>query len=177
MQLLSDEKIKWVPYCREEKICELFPLDVWHRIVHDIDSDIEWADFLEKSLIVKCYILKLCSNDQSIAFLYIMQENLAGTIVSVHGGVWGSPLLHFRGYILMLKHLLEQGLKVRTYCNISNTAAIRFDRSVGFVPYRYTEDEVFMWISEKRLKNNKLYKRFYPNELFVCQGDANSKSV
>ena len=160
---IADGIVKWVPYSREEIICGRYSLDDWHKAVHDIDSDIEWADFLEKSLIVKCYILKLCSNDQSIAFLYIMQENLAGTIVSVHGGVWGSPLLHFRGYILMLKHLLEQGLKVRTYCNISNTAAIRFDRSVGFVPYRYTEDEVFMWISEKRLKNSKLYKRFYPN--------------
>ena len=161
--IISDSYVKWIPYCREEKICELFPLDVWHRIVHDIDSDEEWANFLEKSQFVKCYVLKQCSNNESIAFIYTMQEDFKGTIVSVHGGVWGSPLLHFRGYILMLKHLLEQGLKVRTYCNISNTAAIRFDRSVGFVPYRYTEDEVFMWISEKRLKNSKLYKRFYPN--------------
>ena len=63
----------------------------------------------------------------------------------------------------MLKYLLEQGLKVRTYCNVSNSAAIRFVRSVGFVPYRYTKDEVFMWITENRLKGTELYKHFYPN--------------
>ena len=61
----------------------------------------------------------------------------------------------------MIKHLLEQGYKVRTYCQLSNPAAIRFDKSVGFVPYRYTEEEIFMWISRKRLENSKLYKRFY----------------
>ena len=163
MPVLSDGVIKWVAYHREDKVYERFSLDDWHKAVHDIDSDKGWADFLEKSLIVKCYILKLCSNDQSIAFLYIMQENFAGTVVSVHGGAWGNPIMHYRGYILMLKHLLSQGIKVRTYCQLSNTVAIRFDRSVGFVPYRYTEDEVFMWISGKRLKNSKLYKRFYPN--------------
>ena len=161
MQLLSDGVIKWIPYSREERICERFPLDVWHRIVHDIDSDEEWGNFLEKSQFVKCYILRQCSNNESIAFIYTMQENFKGTIVSIHGGVWGSPLLHFRGYILMLKNLLEQNLKVRTYCNKLNSAAIRFDKSVGFVPYRYTENEVFMWITEKRLKGTKLYKRFY----------------
>lgn len=161
MQALSDGLIKWEPFSREEKICERFPLDVWHQIVHDVDSDEEWGNFLEKSQFVKCYILRQCSNNESIAFIYTMQENFKGTIVSIHGGVWGSPLLHFRGYILMLKNLLEQDLKVRTYCNKSNSAAIRFDKSVGFVPYRYTENEVFMWITEKRLKGTKLYKRYY----------------
>ena len=161
MQALSDGLIKWEPFSREEKICERFPLDVWHQIVHDVDSDEEWGNFLEKSQFVKCYILRKCSNNESIAFIYTMQENFKGTIVSIHGGVWGSPLLHFRGYILMLKNLLEQDLKVRTYCNKSNSAAIRFDKSVGFVPYRYTENEVFMWITEKRLKGTKLYKRYY----------------
>ena len=161
MQALSDGLITWEPFSREEKICERFPLDVWHQIVHDVDSDEEWGNFLEKSQFVKCYILRKCSNNESIAFIYTMQENFKGTIVSIHGGVWGSPLLHFRGYILMLKNLIEQDLKVRTYCNKSNSAAIRFDKSVGFVPYRYTENEVFMWITEKRLKGTKLYKRYY----------------
>lgn len=78
-----------------------------------------------------------------------------------HGGGWEKPLLYYRGYILMLQHLLEQGIKVRTYCSLSNIAAIRFDRSVGFVPYKYTDNEVFMWINTKRLKSSKLYKYFY----------------
>ena len=158
---ISDGIIKWVPYHREEKICERYSLDDWHSAVHDIDSDEEWADFLEESLIVKCYILKLCSNDRSIAFVYTIQEDFAGKVLSIHGGGWENPLMYYRGYILMIRHLLDQGYKVRTYCQLSNDAAIRFDRSVGFVPYRYTDEEIFMWISRKRLENSKLYKRFY----------------
>ena len=159
--MITDNLIKWIPYRREEKICERYSLDDWHSAVHDIDSDEEWADFLEESLIVKCYILKLCSNDKSIAFVYTIQEDFTGKVLSIHGGGWENPLMYYRGYILMIKHLLDQGHKVRTYCQLSNAAAIRFDRSVGFVPYRYTEEEIFMWISRKRLENSKLYKRFY----------------
>lgn len=159
--IIADNIIKWIPYHREEKICERYSLDDWHSAVHDIDSDEEWANFLEESLIVKCYVLKLCSNDKSIAFVYTIQEDFAGKVQSIHGGGWENPLMYYRGYILMIKHLLDQGHKVRTYCQLSNAAAIRFDKSVGFVPYRYTEEEIFMWISRKRLENSKLYKRFY----------------
>lgn len=159
---ISDDYVKWVSYREEEKICERFSLDQWHCAVHDIDSDKEWAIFLSESWIVKCYVLKLCSNEKSLAFLYTMQEDSQGNVLSVHGGGWENPLMYYRGYILMIKYLLDQGLKVRTYCQLSNPSAIRFSRSVGFVPYRYTEEEVFMWISEKRLKSSKLYKRFYP---------------
>ena len=161
MLSLYNELIKWVSYNRNEKICERYSLNDWHKAVHDIDSDEQWANFLEKSLIVKCYILKLCSNDTSIAFLYTMQEDFSGKVVSVHGGGWENPLMYYRGYVLMLKYLLKKGLKVRTYCQLSNPKAIRFSRSVGFVPYRYSEEEVFMWINEKRLRNSKIYKRFY----------------
>lgn len=158
---IEDDIIKWVAYTKDEKICERYPLDVWHQAVHDIDSDEEWADFLSESKVVRCYVLKLCCNGKSIAFTYIMQEDFDGKIVSIHGGGWENPLMYYRGYILMLKYLLDQGLKVRTYCQRSNPSAIRFSRSVGFVPYRCSEDEVFMWISDKRLKSSKLYKRFY----------------
>jgi hypothetical protein len=159
--IVSDNTIKWVTYSKEEKICQRYPLDVWHQVVHDIDSDEEWACFLSGSVIVSCYILKLCSNDRSIAFVYTMQEDIEGKVVSIHGGGWENPIMYYRGYLLIIKHLLHQGLQVRTYCRLSNPTAIRFSRSVGFVPYRYTEDEVFMWISSKRLMDSKLYNRFY----------------
>jgi hypothetical protein len=158
---IEDNIIKWVAYTKDEKICERYPLDVWHQAVHDIDSDEEWEGFLSESSIVKCYVLKLCSNEKSIAFVYTMQEDFDGKIVSIHGGGWENPLMYYRGYILMIKYLLDQGLKVRTYCQLSNPSAIRFSRSVGFVPYRYTSEEVFMWINHKRLMSTKLYKRFY----------------
>ena len=117
---------------------------MWHKAVRNIDSDKEFADFMEDVTSVKCYILKELSSNKSIAFLYTLQEDIAGKVVSVHGGGWENPIMYYRGYILMIKHLLQKGLKVRTYCQLSNSAAIRFSRSVGFVPYRYTEDEVFM---------------------------------
>lgn len=161
LSLITDNIIKWVPYAKDEKICGRYSLNDWHKAVHDIDSDEEWGNFLAESLIVKCYVLKMCVNDKSIAFLYTKQEDFNGKVFSVHGGGWENPLMYYRGYILMIKYLLDQGLKVRTYCQLSNPSAIRFSRSVGFVPYRYSEEEVFMWISIKRLMNSKLYKRFY----------------
>lgn len=159
--MIDDGVIKWVPYNREEKICARYSIDVWHRAVHDIDSDEEWASFLEDAIIVDCWVLKLYSNDKTIAFLYTKREDYKGKVFSVHGGGWENPLMYYRGYILMIKYLLDQGLKVRTYCQLSNPSAIRFSRSVGFVPYRYTSEEVFMWINHKRLMSTKLYKRFY----------------
>lgn len=159
--VISDGRVKWVSYIKEDKICARYPLSDWHRAVHDIDSDEEWAELLAESYIVRCYILKLCSNDKSIAFLYTKQEDFVGKVYSVHGGGWENPLMYYRGYILMIKYLLDQGLKVRTYCQLSNPAAIRFSKSVGFMPYRYSSEEVFMWINHKRLTSTKLYKRFY----------------
>ena len=161
--MISDGKIGWVPYTRDEIICGRYPIDLWHKAVHNIDSDKEFADFMEDVTSVKCYILKELSNNKSIAFLYTLQEDIAGKVVSVHGGGWENPIMYYRGYILMIKHLLYQGLKVRTYCQLSNSAAIRFSRSVGFVPYRYTEDEVFMWINSDKLTKTKLFRRFYPS--------------
>lgn len=162
---IDDQTIKWVAYTKDEKICGRYSLDEWHRVVHDVDSDEEWANFLSESTVVMCYILKLCSNDKSIAFVYTMQEDIDGKVISIHGGGWENPLMYYRGYILMIKHLLDKGLKVRTYCQLSNPSAIRFSRSVGFVPYRYSSEEVFMWINHRRLTSTKLYRRFYPNQV------------
>lgn len=159
--MIADNKVYWVTYSRDEIICERYPINVWHRAVHNVDSDEEFANLLDGTKYVKCYVLKLISNDKSIAFVYTLQEDSAGKVVSIHGGGWENPIMYYRGYILMIKYLIDQGLKVRTYCQLSNPAAIRFSRSVGFMPYRYTSEEVFMWINHKRLTSTKLYKRFY----------------
>ena len=162
--VIGDSFVIWESYHKDIHLCDRFSVEQWEQIAGDIKSDEEWAGFVERYVnSVKCWILKNRATDNPIAFVYLFNEEGDWQKVSIHGGAWGSPLLHFRGYILMLKYLLSQDIKVRTYCNTSNAVAIRFDKSVGFVPYRYTEDEVFMWISEKRLKNSKLYKRFYPN--------------
>ena len=61
---------------------------------------------------------------------------------------------------MIIEALLNCNLKVRTKCALANITAIRFNRSVGFVPYRYTDTSVYLWINEKRLKGSVMYKRF-----------------
>lgn len=159
---IEDAIIRWNPYTKKEKICARFSSEEWHCIASDIHSDEEWGDFLmEYPDFVRCYVLKRKKDGHPIGFVYIMREYDDKNVLSIHGGGWENPLMHYRGYILMLKYLLEQGFKVRTYCQLSNSAAIRFDRSVGFIPYRYTEEKVYMWLSKYSLQRSKVYRHFY----------------
>ena len=160
--VIEDSFVVWEPYHKDDHLCDRFSVEQWKQIAGDIKSDTEWGEFVGRYVnSIQCWVLKNRATNHPIAFVYLFNEEGYWEKVSIHGGGWEKPLLYYRGYILMLQHLLEQGIKVRTYCNISNLAAIRFDRSVGFVPYRYTANEVYMWISEKTLKKTKLYKRFY----------------
>ena len=156
---LTDGTIKWKIYSGEN-ILDRFSVNDWKQIASDISSHDEWVEFIAKYLeIVKCYVLEECATSSEIAFVYLYRED--SNSVSIHGGGWKNPILYYRGYVLILRCLLEKNIKVRTSCRLSNPAAIRFSRSVGFVPYRYMNDVVHMWISEKRLKSSKLYRRFY----------------
>ena len=156
---ITDGTIKWKIYSGEN-ILDRFSVNDWKQIASDILSHDEWVEFVAKyPEIVRCYVLEECSTSSDIAFVYLYREGL--NIVSIHGGGWENPILYYRGYVLILRCLLEKNIKVRTSCRLSNPAAIRFSRSVGFVPYRYMNDVVHMWISEKRLKSSKLYRRFY----------------
>ncbi len=160
--VIEDSFVIWEPYHKDIHLCDRFSVEQWNQIAGDIKSDVEWGEFVGRYVnSVQCWILKNRATNHPIAFVYLFNEEGYWEKVSIHGGGWEKPLLYYRGYILMLQHLLEQGIKVRTYCSLSNIAAIRFDRSVGFMPYRYTKNEVYMWISEKTLKKTNLYKRFY----------------
>lgn len=162
LELIENSFIRWESYLKGDIICDRFPLNKWYQIAGDIHSDKEWEDFVSNyPNSVKCWVLKINTNNLPIAFIYLYNEDYIWGKVSIHGGGWQFPLLYYHGYVLMLKYLLEIGVKVRTSCQLNNPAAIRFSRSVGFVPYRYSESEIFMWISENRLKSSKLYKRFY----------------
>ena len=160
--VIEDSFVIWEPYHKDIHLCDRFSVEQWHQIAGDIKSDVEWAEFVGRYVnSVQCWVLKNRATNHPIAFVYLFNEEGYWEKVSIHGGGWEKPLLYFRGYILMLQHLLRQGIKVRTNCSLSNIAAIRFDRSVGFVPYKFTDNEVFMWINTKRLKSSKLYKYFY----------------
>lgn len=161
--LVADTIVKWRPYRTSDIVCDKFPLDDWYQIAGDISSDKEWGEFvINYNNTVKCWVLqRILINEEIIAMIYIFNEDGKWQKVSIHGGGWKYPILYYRGYILMLKHLLDKNIKVRTSCQLSNPSAIRFSRSVGFVPYRYNQKEVFMWININRLTSTKLYKRFY----------------
>ena len=159
---IGDSFVVWEPYNKDVHLCDRFSVEQWKQIAGDIKSDTEWGEFVGRYVnSIQCWVLKNRATNHPIAFVYLFNEEGYWEKVSIHGGGWEKPLLYYRGYILMLQHLLGQGIKVRTYCSLSNIAAIRFDRSVGFVPYKYTDNEVFMWINTKRLKSSKLYKYFY----------------
>ena len=160
--VIEDSFVIWEPYHKDIHLCDRFSVEQWNQIAGDIKSDVEWAEFVGRYVnSVQCWVLKNRATNLPFAFVYLFNEEGYWEKVSIHGGGWDSPLMYYRGYILMLQHLLGQGIKVKTYCSLSNIAAIRFDRSVGFVPYKYTDNEVFMWINTKRLKSSKLYKYFY----------------
>lgn len=155
----TDGIVKWKVYSGEQ-ILDRFSLDKWREIASDISSNEEWNHFIDTySDFIKCYILEQVSTSLDIAFVYLYFEE--SNVVSIHGGGWEKPLLYYRGYTLMLRILTERGYKVRTCCSLKNPSAIRFSRSVGFIPYRYTDSKIHMWLSEKTLKRTILYKRFF----------------
>lgn len=161
---ISDSIVKWEVY-NNEIVCENFPCDDWQLIVSDIKNDEEWKVFVnENSEWVRCYVLRTCSSNKEIGFVYIYNEYGNFDVVSIHGGGWEksivSTLFYYRGMILMLSQLLNKGLKVRTTVSTENLPALRFMRSLGFVPYRYTDTSVYLWINEKRLNGCKIYKHF-----------------
>ena len=140
-------------------------------MVADINSDRDWQQFLsDYSLLVKCFVLYRKADDTPIAFAYIMEEDDKGKIVSFHGGGWGksiaNTLLYYRGMIRLVESLLNDGLKVRTACLISNTIAYRFIKSAGFVNYRNSDTYHYFWINKKRLYSSRIYKSLILN---TCQ--------
>ena len=160
--IITDNVIKWEPYNRKEPLCIRFPFHEWHKIVSDIHSDNEWADFIEEyCTIVKCYILRKCNDDEAIGFIYILIDNPSKHIVSIHCGGWnkslGSSILYYRGYICMIEYLLQNRIKVRTSCLISNTNSIKFIKSVGFKNYKREDNYYKFWINKRRLHQSRIY--------------------
>lgn len=164
--IISDGVIYWALYDGTEKVCTRFDKEEWHLAVSDIDTDEEFAEVVNTCQTIKCYILRLCCDDSSIAFIYTKYIDERNRVVSIHGGGWGrsfSSSRHYcRGVILMVKHLLEQGLKVQTSCLLENKRAYRLMHSIGFVKYRIDKGYVDMWINKERLHRSKMYSYLYP---------------
>lgn len=164
-KVISDGIVEWHKYTDGECLCKRFPLAEWHLIVSDVDSDKQWEDILHNSTYVNCYTLKISKSHETIGFVYTKHEDDHGRIRSIHGGGWGKTtrlsMLYYRGLILMVHTLLQEGIKVRTSCLKENIRALRFLRSIGFIPYTYTDTYVYMWINKNRLTNSTIYKYLY----------------
>lgn len=157
---LGSNNIFWKISCREDQIATHLTKGQWEAIMGKGFSENHFFHFLDNyPYYIRSYTLKDI-NGQPLAFIYILIDPNYKNVVSVHGGGWSNPKIHYQGYTIFLEALLSSGLKVRTSCNITNKVAIRFSKSVGFVPYRYTETNVYMWINEKRLKGSAIFQRF-----------------
>lgn len=158
----GDDVIRWDSY-NNEFVCNRFSIDEWHKMVCDIDTEDEWQSFLSDfSEFVKCYILKKNDTNEAIGFVYLYKESLSSKVVSIHGGIWDSrtsSLLAYRAIFVMIEQLFNEGMKVRTSCLIENKPASRFIRGIGFVKYYSSHTHTYMWINQKRLNSNPIYKR------------------
>lgn len=158
----GDDVIRWDSY-NNEFVCNRFSIDEWHKMVCDIDTEDEWQSFLSDfSEFVKCYILKKNDTNEAIGFVYLYKESLSSKVVSIHGGIWDSKtssLLAYRAIFVLIEHLFNEGMKVRTSCLIENKPASRFIRGIGFVKYNSSHTHTYMWINQKRLNSNPIYKR------------------
>lgn len=158
----GDDVIRWDSY-NNEFVCNRFSIDEWHKMVCDIDTEIEWQTFLsDYSDFVKCYMLKKNNTNEAIGFVYLYRELPSSKVVSVHGGIWDSKtssFLAYRAIFLLIEHLLSKGIKVRTSCLIENKRAYHFLKGVGFVKYYSSQTHTYMWINQKRLNRNPIYKR------------------
>ena len=158
----GDDVIRWDSY-NNEFVCNRFSIDEWHKMVCDIDTEDEWQSFLSDfSELVKCYILKKNDTNEAIGFVYLYKESSSSKVVSIHGGIWDSKtsaLLAYRAIFVLIEHLFNEGMKVRTSCLIENKPASRFIRGIGFVKYYISHTHTYMWINPKRLNINLIYKR------------------
>ena len=157
---LEDADTYWEPTSREDCISRHFTFEQWEYIMgKDFSEDIFFYFLENYPFYIKSYTYKR-KNGDVLAFVYIVLDVDRNNVVSIHGGGCSNYRSHYKGYVMIIEALLNCNLKVRTKCVLANITAIRFNRSVGFVPYRYTDTSVYLWINEKRLKGSVMYKRF-----------------
>lgn len=165
---VTDGIIEWKLWTGQINLCEQFPLDIWHNIIFDIDTENDWQQFLKNySRYVTCFVLYKVSTGQPIAFCYLMQEDERGDVVSYHGGGWiksiSATMMYYRGTIRMIEALLANRIRVRSASLLKNDVAKRFLQSIGFVRYTTTPTRHLYWINEKWLKSTKIYKYLVAN--------------
>ena len=157
---LTNETLWWEISRQDDNLAEHFTKREWEYMFGESFSEIDLLNFTNDfPYYIRSYTLKR-NRGEAVGFVYILADINKKSTISIHGGGWANAQINYIGYIMILDALLKCGVKVKTSCASSNNIAIRFSRSVGFVPYRYTNTTIYMWINEKRLKNSSIYKRF-----------------
>ena len=153
--------VRWDDYAPSDRFLYTFKKEDWEKVSGEINSSDDWDRFVsENKEYFKCFVLRKGDCPNILAMLYLVNENLDWTVVSVHGGAVSgcSAVDMYRGYILMLEALLDANIKVRTACHVDNTKAIRLNRSLGFVKYQLIGEKIGFWINKKRLTSSSIYK-------------------
>lgn len=160
----NDSHIRYTVYNPYETIRDKFSANMWHNLIGEIETDDELRDFfLEYPNYTAGFIVK--KDNVPIGFVYIILEDLNKPIISFHGGAWhNSPsaaFSYYRGVYLLIKNLLDLGIKVRTSCLKSNKRAVRFLRSIGFVRYYIGQHSFYFYINRKRMTEIRFYRFLY----------------
>lgn len=160
--LLLEEFAGWHPYTGKEEIVSRFSEHEWGQIMPFIDSDnnlLDWITDLEGW--VFCWLLKRGDSHENIAFLLFMRHHKQVDRLVMHGGAWadnGGKCLYPRATAMLLQRILRLGFKVHTVCNIENYRAIKFDRALGFRPYRYHSGRVHLYLTLNLLEKSFLFR-------------------
>ena len=126
---VKNELVEW--RCRStESLIDSFKESDWKRIFSDI-SDIHGLEKLLSYDCGQCYVSYNLKTNKPFGFIYAYIEDEKNLKVSLHGGGWisGNTLLNYNAYILLIDTMLENGIKVRTACELDNDIAMRFNRS------------------------------------------------
>ena len=160
----KNELVEW--RCRStESLIDSFKESDWKRIFSDI-SDIHGLEKLLSYDCGQCYVSYNLKTNKPFGFIYAYIEDEKSKKISLHGGGWisGNTLLNYNAYILLIDVLLDNGIKVRTNCELDNDIAMRFNRSIGFIKYYSSKNYHYLWISKERLHKSEIYKRINKNK-------------
>lgn len=159
-----NELVEW-KLRSDETLMDSFGEAEWKRIFSDI-SDIHRLNKFLNYDCGQCYVAYNLKTNQPFGFIYAYIEDEKSKKVSLHGGGWisGNTLLNYNAYILLIDVLLDNGIKVRTNCELDNDIAMRFNRSIGFIKYYSSKNYHYLWISKERLHKSKIYKRINKKE-------------
>ena len=159
---LSNKSVVWYPYTGKEAVVAHFSSNEWFQIMPFVKSDEEfrhWVSGLEEH--AYCWLLRNKNSGKDIAFLIFLRHHKDKKRLVMHGGAWadgGGKCFYPQAMIMLLRYMLRLGLKIHTTCDKENFRAIKFDRALGFRPYRYDLGRIYFYITLRSLEQSFLFQ-------------------